>query len=78
MFGRNVVQIAKNEFYVRWFISSTWVFFVILIGFFSIPHLVEVIEFHGERTSGWSHDILIGPKYFMASLLTWFLLLTTF
>ena len=70
--------IAKNEFYVRLGLSSTWVFFVVVLGVFSIPYLIEVIEFHGEWTSGWSHDILIGPKYFMASLLTWFLLLTTF
>ena len=69
--------IAKNEFYVRWFLSSTWVFFVIVVGVFSIPYFVEVIEFHDVWTSGWSHDILIGPKYFMASLLSWYLLLTT-
>lgn len=68
--------IAKNEFYVRWFSLSTWVFFVFVALVFSIPYVVEIIEFHDEWTFGWSHDILISPKYFMASLLTWFLLLT--
>ena len=51
---------------------------MIVFGVFSVAYLVEVIEFHNEWTAGWSHDILISPKYFMASLLTWYLLLTTF
>ena len=69
--------IAKNEFHIRWFSPSTWVFFVTVLVVFSIPYLVEIIEFHDVWTFGYSDDIPISPKYFMASMLTWCLLMTT-
>ena len=69
--------IAQNEFHIRWFSSSTWVFFVTVLLVFSIPYLVEVHEFYDFWRSGYSYDIPIGPKYFMASLATCFLVMTT-
>ena len=77
LFGTKTVLIAKNEFRVSWFSSSMWVFFVTALGVFSIPYCLEVIEFYNEWRSARSADILIAPKYFMPSLLTWYLLLTT-
>lgn len=45
---------------------------------FAAMYFVETIEFFNFWTHGYSYDIPIGPKYFAASLLTWYLVVTTF
>ncbi|MYF37510.1 MAG: hypothetical protein F4219_01880 [Gammaproteobacteria bacterium] len=44
---------------------------------FCLAYIVEIKEFYDFWTSGYSFDIPIGPKYFLPSLLTWYLVLTT-
>lgn len=45
---------------------------------FSVMYLVEINEFFNFWSQGYSYDIPIGPKYFTASLLTWYLVVTIF
>lgn len=77
-FGNNLRRIAQNEFHIRWFSPSTWVFFVTVSLVFFLLYLIEINEFFNFWSSGYSNDIPIGPKYFAPSLLTWHLVVTTF
>ena len=76
--GNNLRRITQNEFRIRWYSPSTWVFFVTVTLVFSVMYLVETSEFFNFWAHGYSYDIPIGPKYFTVSLLTWYLVVTTF
>ena len=77
LFEKNLRTIALNEFRVRWFSPSTWVFFIVVLVVFLVAYLVEIHEFYDFWIYGYSYDLPIGPKYFMASMGTWFLVMTT-
>ena len=77
LFLKNTRLIAQNEFHIRWFSPSTWVFFVVVLVVFLVAYLVEIHEFYDFWIYGYSYDLPISPKYFMASLATWFLVMTT-
>ncbi|MCY3541233.1 MAG: hypothetical protein OXH31_04925 [Gammaproteobacteria bacterium] len=74
---RNLRTIAWNEFRILWFSINTWVFFLTITLVFSIVYVVEISEFLLFWVFGYYYDIPIGPKYFTASLMTWYLVLTT-